>query len=82
MKVDENQRKIDKIPHFYPRIRGAIGIVCACKLGHAVWSDGRIVGATPLSAPPGNSGRHSGQETVLDGFPTNNPPEGDRSEGF
>ena len=39
--------------------------------GMGVWSDGKIVDAPPPppSASSGNSGRHSGQETIIRGFP-------------
>ena len=39
--------------------------------GLGVWPDGRVLGTSPSPPPPpssGNSGRHSGQETIFGMF--------------
>ena len=39
--------------------------------GLGLWPDGRVVGTSPPPSPPpslGNSGRHSGQETIFGVF--------------
>ena len=47
------------------------GYFIPARYGMGVWSDGKIVDASPSSssASSGNSGRHSGQETMFGGFP-------------
>ena len=47
------------------------GYLIPVRYGLGLWSDGKIVGAPPSpppSASSGNSGRHSGQETICGVF--------------
>ena len=47
------------------------GYFIPVRYGIGLWPDGRVVGtsSSPSSASSGNSGRHSGQETMFGGFP-------------
>ena len=47
-----------------------MGYFIPARYGLGVWPDRKIVGApSPPSASLGNSGRHSGQETIIRCFP-------------
>ena len=49
------------------------GYFIPVRYGLGVWPDGKILGTSPPWPPPSasfaNSGRHSGQETIFEGFP-------------
>ena len=53
--------------HIEVRDRPRTGSLVPGRDGPGVWPDGRVVGTSP---PPssGNSGRHSGQETIFGVF--------------
>ena len=54
------------------RTNSQTGYFISARYGLGVWPDGKIVGASPSPSPSssfGNSGRHSDQETIFEGFP-------------